>query len=195
MDVVLCSSTCLNLLIMACNSRMLYHHNRLGAVSLLLDAHGTEAYLNAEPCESHVRLQTGAGCALLPITTNSWHSTVSRHVVYLTVVVLSNMHGIAYKAYCNCRRSRLTHGAQVRKRNRFSSKPSRPTYAEDWSDDDVLDEPAVAWKGLQVCSLTHLPESRCQPTKARQPCFAWMRVKASLTCSNASVVYICAVGF
>ena len=44
----------------------------------------------------------------------------------------------------------MMRNAQLRKKNRFSSKPSRPTYAEDWSDDGVLDHPAVAWKGLQV---------------------------------------------
>lgn len=35
-------------------------------------------------------------------------------------------------------------------KSRPSRKAHRPTYAEDWSDDDVLDHPAVAWKSLQV---------------------------------------------
>ncbi|KAL0036308.1 hypothetical protein WJX77_001773 [Trebouxia sp. C0004] len=44
---------------------------------------------------------------------------------------------------------RLVRGNQMNKKNRHTRKAHRPTYAEDWSDDDVLDHPAVAWKSLQ----------------------------------------------
>lgn len=44
---------------------------------------------------------------------------------------------------------RLVRGNQMNKKNRQTRKAHRPTYAEDWSDDDVLDHPAVAWKSLQ----------------------------------------------
>ncbi|KAL0052590.1 hypothetical protein WJX82_004414 [Trebouxia sp. C0006] len=44
---------------------------------------------------------------------------------------------------------RLVRGSQMNKKNRHTRKAHRPTYAEDWSDDDILDHPAVAWKSLQ----------------------------------------------
>ena len=43
----------------------------------------------------------------------------------------------------------------MNKKNRHTRKAHRPTYAEDWSDDDVLDHPAVAWKSLQVQLKLH----------------------------------------
>ncbi len=49
-----------------------------------------------------------------------------------------------------CRRNRLIRGNQMNKKHRHARKPHRPTYADEWSDDDVLDHPAVAWKSLQV---------------------------------------------
>ena len=58
--------------------------------------------------------------------------------------------GVLFHSWLWCRGHRLVRGNQMNKKNRHTRKAHRPTYAEDWSDDDVLDHPAVAWKSLQV---------------------------------------------
>ena len=90
-----------------------------------------------------------------------------------------------------CRRSRLLRGSQ---KSRHVRKAHRPTYAEDWSDDDVLDHPAVAWKSLQVTfhCLSFATFFHCAFwPMLDHPAVAWKAVKTPLRSASHFAYHLC----